>query len=87
MQWQFCKDEWVKIPNERGAGLIRNYRKHLVEFIAAKLSQPVIKCKGSHTFPILHCEGLHGVFNKDMKTYNCLCVISLSRRCLSIVVT
>ena len=29
--------------------------------------QPVIKSKGSHTFPTLHCECLHGVFNKDMK--------------------
>ena len=33
---QFCKEEWSKIPPDRGTGLIRNYRKHLVEFIAAK---------------------------------------------------
>uniref|UniRef100_A0AAZ3NRU8 Tc1-like transposase DDE domain-containing protein n=1 Tax=Oncorhynchus tshawytscha TaxID=74940 RepID=A0AAZ3NRU8_ONCTS len=32
------------------------------------------------------CDCLHGVFNKDIKTCNCLCVISLSRLCLSIVV-
>ena len=57
-----------------------NCRKRLVEVIPAKgYGQPVIKSKGSHTFPTLHCECLHGVFNKDMKTYNCLCVISLSR--------
>ena len=33
---QFCKEEWSKIPPDRCAGLIRNYRKYLVEFIAAK---------------------------------------------------
>ena len=39
------------------------------------------------TFSTLHCECLHGVFNKDMKNDNCLCVISLSTLCVSIVVT
>jgi hypothetical protein len=33
--------------------------------------EPVIKSKGSHTFPNLNCERLHCVLNKDMKTYNC----------------
>ena len=51
-----------------------------------KECQPVIKSKGSHTFPTLHSEYLHGVFNKDMKTYTCLCVISLSGLCLPIAV-
>ena len=27
---QFCKEEWSKIPPDRCAGLIRNYRKHFV---------------------------------------------------------
>jgi hypothetical protein len=31
---QFCKEEWSKI--DHCAGLIRNYRKRLVEVIAAK---------------------------------------------------
>ena len=35
---QFCKEEWSKIPPDCCAGLIRNYRKHLVEVIAAKES-------------------------------------------------
>ena len=34
---QLCKEEWSKIPPDRCAGLIRNYRKRLVEVIAAKL--------------------------------------------------
>ena len=58
-----------------------------LRLLLPKEGQPVIKSKGSHTFPTLHCECLHGVFNTDMKTYNCLCVISLSRLCFSIVVT
>ncbi|CDQ91518.1 unnamed protein product [Oncorhynchus mykiss] len=33
---QFCKEEWSKIPPDRCAGLICNYRKCLVEVIAAK---------------------------------------------------
>jgi transposase len=33
---QFCKVEWSKIPPDRCAGLIRNYRKRLFEVIAAK---------------------------------------------------
>ena len=33
---QFCKEEWCKIPPDRCAGLIHNYRKRLVEVIAAK---------------------------------------------------
>ena len=33
---QFCQEEWSKIPPDRCAVLIRNYRKHLVEVIAAK---------------------------------------------------
>jgi hypothetical protein len=33
---QFCKDEWSKIPPDHCEGLIRNYRKHLLEVIAAK---------------------------------------------------
>jgi hypothetical protein len=32
----FCKEEWFKIPPDHCAGLIRNYRKCLVEVIAAK---------------------------------------------------
>ena len=83
---QFCKEEWSKIPPDSCAGLIHNYRKCLT-LLLPKEGQPVIKSKVSHTFPTLHCERLHGVFNKDMKTNNCLCVISLSRLCLSIVVT
>uniref|UniRef100_A0A4W5M3S2 DNA (cytosine-5-)-methyltransferase n=1 Tax=Hucho hucho TaxID=62062 RepID=A0A4W5M3S2_9TELE len=43
------------------------------------------KTKGSHTLSTLRCECLYSVFIKDMRTYNCLCVISLSRLCLSIV--
>jgi hypothetical protein len=31
---QFCKEEWSKIPPDRWAGVIRNYRKCLVEVIA-----------------------------------------------------
>ena len=33
---QFCEEEWSKIPPARCAGLISNYRKRLVEVIAAK---------------------------------------------------
>lgn len=33
---QFCEEEWSKIPPGRCAGLICNYRKRLVEVIAAK---------------------------------------------------
>ena len=33
---QFCTEEWSKIPPDRCAGLIYNYRKRLVEVIAAK---------------------------------------------------
>ena len=66
-----CKEELSKIPSDRFASLINNYRKRLVEVIAAK---------GGST-----SERLHGVFNKDTKTYHCLCVISLSR--LSIIET
>jgi hypothetical protein len=33
---QFCQEEWSKIPPDCCAGLIHNYRKHLVEVIAAK---------------------------------------------------
>ena len=40
-----------------------------------KEGQPVIKSKGSNTFPNLHWECLHGVFNKDMKIYNCLLLV------------
>jgi hypothetical protein len=32
---QFCKEEWDKIPPDSCAVLIRNYREHLVEVIAA----------------------------------------------------
>ena len=58
-----------------------------LRLLLPKEGQAVIKSKASPTFPTLHCECLYGVFNKDMKTYNCLCVISLSRLSLSIVVT
>ena len=33
---QFCTEEWSKIPPDHCAGLIYNYRKRLVEVIAAK---------------------------------------------------
>uniref|UniRef100_A0A8C5N143 Nicotinamide riboside kinase 1 n=1 Tax=Leptobrachium leishanense TaxID=445787 RepID=A0A8C5N143_9ANUR len=33
---QFCEEEWSKITPDRCAGLICNYRKRLVEVIAAK---------------------------------------------------
>jgi hypothetical protein len=33
---QFCKEDWSKIPPDHCAGLTRNYRKRLVEVIAAK---------------------------------------------------
>ena len=33
---QFCKEEWSKNPPDRCAGLIRKYRKRLVEVTAAK---------------------------------------------------
>ena len=33
---QFCKEEWSKIPPDHCAGLIRNYKKCLVEVISAK---------------------------------------------------
>ena len=82
---QFCKDEWSKIPPDRCAGLI--HINIWLRLLLPMEGQPVIKSKRSHTFSTLHCECLHGVFNKVMKTYNCLCVISLSRMCLSIVVT
>ena len=42
---QFCIEEWSEIPPDRCAGLI-NYRKRLVEVIAAKEGQPVITFKG-----------------------------------------
>ena len=58
-----------------------------LRLLLPKEGQPVIKSKDLHTFSILHCECFHVVFNKNMKTYNCLCGISLSRLCLSIVVT
>jgi hypothetical protein len=44
-----------------------------LRLLLPKEGLPVIKSKGSHTFSNLHCECLHGVFNKDMKHYNCLC--------------
>jgi hypothetical protein len=46
-----------------------------LRLLLPKEGQPVIKSKGSHTFPTLHCEGLHSVFNKDMKRYNCLLLV------------
>jgi hypothetical protein len=58
-----------------------------LRLLLPKEGQPVNKSKGSHTFSTLHCECLHGVLKKDMKKYKCLCVISLNRLCLSIVVT
>ena len=58
-----------------------------LRLLLPKKGQPVIKSKGSHPVYTLYCECLHSVFNKDMNMYNCLCVISLSRLCLSIVVT
>ena len=58
-----------------------------LRLLLPKEGQSVIKSKSSHTFSTLHCECLQGVINKDMKNYNCLCVISLSRPCLSIVAT
>ena len=33
---QFCKEEWSKIPPDRCAGPIRNYRNCFVQIIAAK---------------------------------------------------
>jgi hypothetical protein len=33
---QVCKEEWSKIPPDRCAGLLLNYRKSLVEVIAVK---------------------------------------------------
>lgn len=39
----------------------------------------VIKFKGSHIFPTLHCVYLHAVFSKDMKICNCLCAVYLGR--------
>jgi hypothetical protein len=71
---QFCKEEWSKILPDHCAGLIRNNRKCL-SLLLPKEGQPVIKCKGSHSFSTLHCECLHGVFNKDMKTYNCVLLV------------
>ena len=41
------------------------------KIIAAKVEST----KGSHTFPTLHYECLHVVFNKDMKTYNCVLLV------------
>jgi hypothetical protein len=32
-----------------------------LRLLLPKEGQPVIKSKGSHTFPTLHCECLHGV--------------------------
>ena len=85
LNWNsFVKRNGPKITPDHCAGLIRNYRKCLLKVLLPKEGQSVIKSKGSHTFPTLHCECLHGVFNDDMKTYNCLCFISLSRLCLSV---
>jgi hypothetical protein len=67
-QKPFCKEELSKIPPDCCAALIRNYTKHLVEVIAAKGGSTSYKSKGLHTFPTLHCECLHGDFNKDMKS-------------------
>ena len=84
---QFSNEEWSKIPPDRCAGLITTAENIWLRLLLPKEGQPVIKSKGSLTFPTLHCECLHSVFSKDIKTYHCLCVISLSRLCLSIVVT
>ncbi|MBN3326397.1 LNP protein, partial [Atractosteus spatula] len=46
---QFCIEEWAKIPPNHCAGLIRSYRKLLVEVIAS--SYKLLNIKGSHTFP------------------------------------
>jgi hypothetical protein len=78
---QFCKDEWSNILPDRGAENV------WLSLLLPKEGQPVMKSKGSHTFSTLHCECLHSVFNKDLKTYNCLFIIGLSRLCLSTVVT
>ena len=71
---QFCEEEWSKIPPDRCASLICNYRKRLVEVIAAKGGSTSYKLKGSHTFPTLHCECLRGVCKKAMKQYSLLLV-------------
>ena len=46
-----------------------------LRLLLPKEGQPVIKSKGSHTFPTLHCECLHSVFNKDMKTIVCVLLV------------
>ena len=39
---QFCKEDWSIIPPDRCAGLIRNYRKCLVEVIAAVIAATLL---------------------------------------------
>jgi hypothetical protein len=59
---QFCEEDWSKIPPDRCAGLIHNYRKRLVEIIAAKGWSTSYKIQGFTYFshPTL-C-----MFNKDV---------------------
>lgn len=48
---QFCNGKWSKIPPDFCVtGLIHNYRKCLVEYIAAKRGETVIKWKGLHAY-------------------------------------
>lgn len=41
----------------------------------------VIKSKYSNSFSTLHCESLHNMLQKDMKTHTFLCVICLRKLC------
>ena len=84
---QFRNEEWSKFLLTIVQVWSATTENVCLRFLLPNEGQPVIKTMGLHTFSNLHCECLHGVINKLMKNYNCLCVISLSRLCLSIVVT
>jgi hypothetical protein len=68
-----CEEEWSKIPPDRCASLIRNYRKCLVE--VASIGGSTSYYIQGFTYFFSTCTGnVYTVFIKDMKTYG-LCVI------------
>lgn len=65
---QLCTEKWYRIPFDHCAGLIRNYKKRLVE------GQPVIKSKGTHTFSTSAVNVCGWSFVEDqIKFYDSLC--------------
>ncbi len=67
---QYCwidtifEEKWCEIPLDHRADLMCNYRKCLMEVIAAKGRS--MRSNGSHTFSTLHCEFVY-----------CLCLLCI----------